>query len=89
MKTTNSNFVNGSLVLTSKALVFYDKEVEDICPLVAVASVDLIKRSSIFIITLKNGGKKQYWTHDAITWAAEIESLIDERKIRYAAPPDL
>ncbi len=72
----DGKYVYGSLVLTPRAMVYYDKKGEDVCPLVNAAKVELVKGGPIFAVTLKDGGEKQYRTGNAKAWVAKIDEWI-------------
>ncbi|MEX2680166.1 MAG: zinc ribbon domain-containing protein [Candidatus Sigynarchaeota archaeon] len=83
-KTPDGKFVYGSLVLTPTAMVYHDKKLEDVCPLVNIEKVELVKGGPVFAVMLKAGGEKQYRTGNAKGWVAKLEEWI-ERAAR--APP--
>lgn len=89
-KTPDDKFVYGSLVLTPSAMVYYDKKVEDVCPLVNAEKAELVKGGPVFSITLKAGGEKQYRTGNAKAWVTKLEEWIEragKEPPAAAAPP--
>ncbi len=76
-KTPDGKFVYGSLVLTPRAMIYYDKKVEDVCPLLDADKVELVKGGPVFAVTLKAGGEKQYRTGNAKGWVAKLGEWLE------------
>nr|MDO8086656.1 zinc-ribbon domain-containing protein [Candidatus Sigynarchaeum springense] len=85
-KAPDGKFVYGSLVLTPSSMVYYDKKLEDVCPLATIDKVEVVKGGPVFAATLKTGGEKQYRTGNAKGWVAKLAEWIDRAAQAPQAP---
>jgi hypothetical protein len=82
----DGKFIYGNLAITPTAMVYYDKKVEDVCPLANIAKVELVKGGPVFAVTLNTGGEKQYRTGNAKGWVSKLEEWVQRAAQAPAAP---